>query len=176
MKKSFIRQVQKDLVNHGGLTFYKKIIVFFLDFNFGLLFTYRLSRMLSKSPFRKLNVLVLLWQNIIYNSLISTRASIGDDFKFGHAFGIIIGPTIIEDGVTIFQQVTIGSHGNDELAMAWPTIKENTKIYSGAKVLGNIIVGKNVTIGANCVVMKDISDNAVLVSPLAKIIGYKDDK
>jgi serine O-acetyltransferase len=176
MKTSFIRQVQKDLINHGGLTFYKKIIVFFFNFNFGLLFTYRLSKMLSNTSFRKLNMFVLLWQNIIYNSYISPRAVIGDNIKFAHAFGIIIGSTIIEDGVIIFQQVTIGSHGNDELAMSWPTIKENTKIYSGAKVLGNIIVGKNVTIGANCVVMKDILDNAILVSPLAKIIGYKDDK
>ena len=176
MKKSFISQVRNDIFYHGGTTFYKKIIVFFLNFNFGLLFTYRLSRMLSKTSFRKLNIFVLLWQNIIYNSNISTRAEIGDNFKFAHAFGVLIGSTIIEDGVTIFQQVTIGSHGNDELAKAWPTIKENTKIYSGAKVLGNIIVGKNVTIGANCVVMKDILDNAILVSPLAKIIGYKDDK
>ena len=44
------------------------------------------------------------------------------------------------------------------------------EIHPGAKLLGNIVVGKNVKVGANSVVLRDVPDNAVAVGIPARII------
>lgn len=43
-------------------------------------------------------------------------------------------------------------------------------IGAGAVILGNIVIGDNVKIGANAVVIKDIPDNCTVVGILGKII------
>jgi serine O-acetyltransferase len=42
----------------------------------------------------------------------------------------------------------------------------------GAKAFGNIKIGNNVAIGANCVVNTDIPDNAVVVGIPGKVVSY----
>ena len=37
------------------------------------------------------------------------------------------------------------------------------EIHPGAKILGNIVIGNNVIVGANSVVMKDVPDNVNVV-------------
>ncbi len=53
-------------------------------------------------------------------------------------------------------------------------IGDYSVIGMGARILGHrhIKIGRNVVIGANAVVTSDISDNAVAVGILAKIIKY----
>lgn len=69
------------------------------------------------------------------------------------------------------QHVTIGSNtitkGNKGGA---PIIKDNVFIGAGAKVIGNITIGNNVKIGAGCIVVTDIPDNAVVVMHKPRII------
>jgi len=43
-------------------------------------------------------------------------------------------------------------------------------IGTGAKLLGNIIIGNNVSIGANAVVIKDLPNNCTAVGIPAKIV------
>lgn len=43
-------------------------------------------------------------------------------------------------------------------------------IGAGAVILGNIVIGDNVKIGANAVVLKDIPDNCTVVGIPGKII------
>ncbi|MFZ4797016.1 MAG: serine O-acetyltransferase [Bacteroidia bacterium] len=172
MEKSFIKIINQDIINHGGNTFMNKVFVMLLNHNFRLLFNHRLRFILKNSPFRFINLYLRRRQNIKYGSDISVNAEFGENVKFAHAFGILIGSAIIENNVIIFQQVTIGSHGIIGVEKAWPTIKEGTIIYAGAKVLGDIVVGRNCTIGANSVINRDLPENAIVVSPSAKIIGY----
>ena len=40
-------------------------------------------------------------------------------------------------------------------------------------IIGNIMVGNNVMIGAGAVVTKDVPDNAVVVGVPAKIVSYE---
>ena len=44
----------------------------------------------------------------------------------------------------------------------------------GAKIFGSIIIGNNVTIGANAVVTKDIPDNAIVGGIPAKVLRFKE--
>jgi serine O-acetyltransferase len=46
-------------------------------------------------------------------------------------------------------------------------------IGPGAKIIGAVRVGNNVAIGANCVVTKDVPDNAVVVGVPGKIISFR---
>lgn len=167
--------INSDLINHGGTSFYRKVIVHFFNFNYRLIYSYRVMKWFDKSFLSKINVFLHLKQSFIFNSYISPKALLGQKVKFAHAHGVIIGQAKIGDGVIIFQQVTIGSHGNSLAEKAWPTIGNNCKIYAGAKILGNVKIGNNCTIGANCVVMKDLSDNSIVMAPQAKIIGYNDE-
>lgn len=43
-------------------------------------------------------------------------------------------------------------------------------ICPGAKIIGDIKIGNNVRIGANCVVFEDIPDNATVVLPTPRIL------
>ncbi|WP_281281569.1 serine O-acetyltransferase [Fluviicola chungangensis] len=94
------------------------------------------------------------------NCDISIYSEIGKNFKLAHPLSVVIGAgVIIKDNVTIFQNVTLGSHGRKE--KQYPIIEDNVIIYTGAVVIGGISIGKNAVIGANAVVNKDIPDNHV---------------
>lgn len=51
-----------------------------------------------------------------------------------------------------------------------PEIGDNVYIGTGAVVLGGVKIGNNVKIGANAIVIDDVPDNAVVVSPKAKVV------
>ena len=92
-----------------------------------------------------------------------------------HAFhGIFISEFAhVEEGCTIFQQVTIGSNGlisPDSLAGNAPVIGSNCYIGAGAKIIGSCHIGKNVRIGANAIVVDDIPDQATVVLQKSRVI------
>ena len=67
-------------------------------------------------------------------------------------------------GCVIFQHVTIGSNTlKDSKRRGAPYIEENVYIGCGAKIIGDVHVGKNARIGVNCVVVKDVPANSVTV-------------
>ena len=94
--------------------------------------------------------------------------------------GIFIsGGAIIGENCVIFQQVTIGSNTLiDSKGKGAPIIGDNCYIGAGAKIIGNINIGNNVRIGANCVVTTDIPNNSVVVLNKPRLIqkGNMDNK
>ena len=87
---------------------------------------------------------------------------------FRHPIGIVIGGgAIISDGVIIHQNVTLGALQFDPITrrgvFCRQIIGENTIICCGAKILGDVRIGKNCIIGANAVVTKDVPDNCTVV-------------
>lgn len=51
-----------------------------------------------------------------------------------------------------------------------PTIGDNVFIGSGAKIIGNVHIGNNVTIAPNAVVVKDVPDNSVVGGVPANVL------
>lgn len=95
---------------------------------------------------------------------IHPGAVIGKGFFIDHGNGVVIGETtIIGDNVMIYHQVTLGGTGNEKGIKRHPTVGDNCIIGSGAKLLGNIKIGKNSKIGANAVILKDVPENATVV-------------
>ena len=93
---------------------------------------------------------------------------------FDHATGIVIGETaIVEDNVSILQNVTLGGTGN-EGGQRHPTIREGVMVGSGAKILGNIEVGRGSKVGAGSVVLSGVPAGVTVVGVPAKIVGKPD--
>jgi len=65
--------------------------------------------------------------------------------------------------------VVIGNKNLEE-DNSFVTIGDNCYLGLGVKVFGQIVIGNNVTIGANSVVVKDIPDNCVVSGIPARII------
>ncbi|MBR5984358.1 MAG: serine acetyltransferase [Bacteroidales bacterium] len=103
---------------------------------------------------------------------IPDTTQIGKGFYIGH-FGCIVisAQTIIGNNVNISQGITIGRTNRGE-KQGVPTIGNDVYIGPGAKIIGKINIGDNITIGANAVVTSDVPDNACVAGIPAKIISY----
>ena len=94
---------------------------------------------------------------------IHPGATIGKGFFIDHGMGVVIGETTeIGDGVTLYQGVTLGGTGK-ERGKRHPTIGNNVLVSVGAKVLGAILIGDNVKIGAGSVVLRPVPPNSTVV-------------
>lgn len=97
-----------------------------------------------------------------YASDVALRATIGFNPKFVHLTGVVIsGKSVIGNNAIIYQNVTIGLRKDDDKAAA--TIGDNVNIGAGACILGNIHIGRNVTVGAMSLVLSDIPDCATYI-------------
>jgi serine O-acetyltransferase len=107
---------------------------------------------------------------------IHPGANIGEGFMIDHGMGVVIGETTeIGKNVTLYHDVTLGGRkmydeNGKKLEKRHPTICDNVIIGSGAQILGPIIIGKNVKIGSNAIVIKDIPDNCTVVNNPAYIV------
>jgi serine O-acetyltransferase len=89
---------------------------------------------------------------------IHPGARIGEKFFIDHGTGVVIGETcIIGNGVRIYQGVTLGAKSFPLDAQGkpikgidrHPVVEDDVVIYSGATVLGRIVIGKGSSIGGN---------------------------
>lgn len=137
---------------------------------------YRIANKLYKNGWKFLARALSGISQFFTNIDIHPAATIGRRVFIDHGFGVVIGETAeIHDDVLIYQGVTLGgvslSHGKRH-----PTIKSNSVIGSGAKILGNITIGKNCKIGANSVVIKDVPCSSTAVGIPARIVKRKDEE
>ncbi len=101
---------------------------------------------------------------------IHPGAKIGRRLFIDHGMAVVIGETsIVGDDVTLYQGVTLGGTGKEH-GKRHPTIEENVVVGGGAKILGNIIVGKNCRIGAGSVVLRNVPENSTVVGVPGHIV------
>jgi len=86
----------------------------------------------------------------------------------GHGMVVIDGFCEIHRGVRIMPGVTIGVREG----FRGPTIKQDVRIGTGAKVLGAITIGRAARIGSNAVVIDDVPPRATAVGIPARIVRY----
>lgn len=101
---------------------------------------------------------------------IHPGARIGRRLFIDHGMGVVIGETsIVGDDVTLYQGVTLGGTGKEH-GKRHPTLEDNVVVGGGAKILGNITVGKNCRIGAGSVVLRNVPDNSTVVGVPGHIV------
>lgn len=90
---------------------------------------------------------------------------IGHSLFIQHGFATVVYAKSIGHHFFVNQQVTVGFGENGN-----PTIGNHVSVRAGAKVIGNIIIGDDVIIGANAVVAKDVPSHSVVVGVPGRII------
>lgn len=123
--------------------------------------------------------LVARWMSQVARFLtgieIHPGAKIGRRLFIDHGMGVVIGETtIVGDDVTLYQGVTLGGTGKEH-GKRHPTLEDGVVVGGGAKILGNITIGKNCRIGAGSVVLRNVPDNSTVVGVPAHII-FRDGK
>lgn len=102
---------------------------------------------------------------------IHPATKIGQGVFMDHATGIVIGETaVIEDDVSILQNVTLGGTGKVG-GDRHPKIRRGALISVGAKVLGNIEIGEGAKVAAGSVVLKDVKPHCTVAGVPAKPVG-----
>jgi len=131
---------------------------------------YRASHWLWKQGIPFLPRLISQIVRFVTGIEIHPGADIGRRFFIDHGMGVVIGETtVIGDNVTLYQGVTLGGTGK-ETGKRHPTIGSDVVIGCGARVLGNIVIGNDVRIGAGSVVVKPVPDDCTVVGVPARIV------
>lgn len=102
---------------------------------------------------------------------IHPAAQIGSGVLIDHGTGVVIGETaVIDNNVSILHEVTLGGTGK-ETGDRHPKVREGVLIGAGAKVLGNVEIGKGAKIGAGSVVLDPVPAHCTVAGVPAKIVG-----
>ncbi|MCL1948272.1 MAG: serine acetyltransferase [Turicibacter sp.] len=127
---------------------------------------YKAANYLYKRGLRFLPEWIMYVVRSSLNIEIHPAAKIGKRLFIDHGTGLVIGATaVVGDDVTIYHGVTLGAVGKGAVpgAKRHPTVEDGVVIGAGAKILGDITLGKGCYVGANAVVRKDVPPGATAV-------------
>ena len=134
---------------------------------------YRLTHLLWRYRLYWLARFISTFARWVTGIEIHPGAVIGRRFFIDHGMGVVIGETaIIGDDCMLYHGVTLGGTTWDKVKRH-PTLKNGVVIGAGAKILGPIILGENVRVGSNSVVVRSIDDNETVVGIPGRIVRKK---
>lgn len=102
---------------------------------------------------------------------IHPAVPVGLGIFIDHATGISVGETArIGDNVSLLQGVVLGANrnGGDE---RHPRIASGVMIGAGARILGNVEVGRCSRVGAGSLVLEDVPPNVTVAGVPARVVG-----
>lgn len=129
----------------------------------GPLFTFHLimKSVLGINLINLYNAIVFQEHKIFTACDISTQ--LPQSTQLPHPVGVVIGHDVeIGENVRIQQNVTLG-RPEPETEAGYPDIADNVRIGAGAVVLGNIKLEEGCVVGANSVVVEDVSAGSTVV-------------
>tara|TARA_B100000963_G_scaffold349039_1_gene357470 strand:- start:2597 stop:3325 length:729 start_codon:yes stop_codon:yes gene_type:complete len=165
--------LEEDLIffkdNDPACKYYSTPILFYKGFQ-GLA-AYRAANCLWKNDRHTMSLFIQNRASEIFGVDIHPAAEILGGVMIDHATGVVIGETAkIDKNVSIFQGVTLGGKGK-ERGDRHPKIQSGVSIYASSTVLGNITIGKNSTIAAGSLVLKDVDPNTTVAGIPAKVLS-----
>ena len=132
---------------------------------------HRLAHFLWGNQRKDLALFIQSRNSEVFGVDIHPACIIGKGIMFDHATGIVIGETsVIEDNVSILQQVTLGGTGNEQ-GDRHPKIRSGVMVSAGASVLGNIEIAEGAKIGAGSVVLSNVAAHTTVVGVPARVVG-----
>lgn len=103
---------------------------------------------------------------------IHPAAQLGSGILIDHATSLVIGETaVVGDNVSMLHEVTLGGTGK-ESGDRHPKISSGVLIGAGAKILGNVRVGRGAKVGAGSVVLDDVEAHCTVAGVPAKPVGH----
>jgi serine O-acetyltransferase len=133
--------------------------------------THRLAHWLWRKGRRDLAYYLQSRMSEVFQTDIHPAVPMGKGIFLDHATGLVVGETaVIEDDVSILQDVTLGGTGKQE-SDRHPKIREGVLIGAGAKILGNIEIGRCSKVAAGSVVLKPVPAHSTVAGVPAKLVG-----
>ncbi len=150
---------------------YLEVILFYPGLK-ALLF-HRIAHALWKLKVPLIPRLICEVSKLITTIEIHPGAVIGRGLVIDHGLGAGIGETaIVGNDVTMLPGAVLGA-AKFKKGRRHPKVEDGAFIGIGAKILGDITIGKGAKIGANAVVVKDVPAFATAVGIPAHIIPLK---
>jgi len=138
---------------------------------FHALQTHRLAHWLWGSGHKDLGLYLQSRASEVFQVDINPAVPIGKGIFIDHATGVVIGQTaVVEDDVSILQNVTLGGTGK-ERGDRHPKVRRGVLIGAGAKILGNIEIGRCSRVAAGSVVLQPVPPNATVAGVPARVVG-----
>jgi len=167
IRRDLLAIVDRDPVAGGFL----KPFVFFKGFQ--ALQTHRVAHWHWHHQGRLLATYLQNRASEIFSVDVHPAARIGSGILMDHATGIVVGETsVIEDNVSILHEVTLGGTGKQS-GDRHPKVREGVLIGAGAKILGNVEIGKGSKIGAGSVVLDSVPPHCTVAGVPARIVARR---
>ncbi|WP_043832252.1 serine O-acetyltransferase [Muricoccus aerilatus] len=110
--------------------------------------------------------------SLVFGVDIHPAVPVGRGVFIDHATGVVVGETAsIGNDVSILQGVTLGGTGKQR-GDRHPKVRDGVLLSAGAKVLGNIIIGRGAKVGAGSVVLADVPPCATVAGVPARVVGW----
>lgn len=111
----------------------------------------------------------------IFDIDISPMVTIGGGLYIHNKGHIFDDRVIAGKNLTLIGPLTLGIKRFGSIN-AGPILGNNVIIYTGARVIGHVSIGDNVSIGANSVVIRDVPANCTVAGIPARIIKKRNQK
>jgi serine O-acetyltransferase len=133
--------------------------------------THRLAHWLWKGGRQDFALYLQSRSSEVFQTDINPAVRMGKGIFIDHATGVVIGQTaVIEDNVSMLQDVTLGGTGK-ERGDRHPKIRRGVLIGAGAKILGNIEVGECARVAAGSVVLRPVPPKMTVAGVPARVVG-----
>src|SRR5262249_34981667 len=113
---------------------------------------YRIAHALKQRRIKILPQIVTQFNAMLHGLEIPCTVSIGPRLYIPHPYGTVVTAERMGSDVSLISNVTIGMR-NERI---FPVIGDRVFVGAGARILGAIRVGSDVSIGANAVVLDDV--------------------
>ena len=159
-----------DAVQKGDPASRGRVEIFLTNQGVHAILSYRVAHICYYNNFRFVAKIISQIARFFTGIEIHPACFIGKGLLIDHGLGVVIGDTArIGDGCTLYQGVTLGGTGKKR-GKRHPTLCDGVFVGSGAKILGDIEIGRGAKIGANSVVLTDVPEGATAVGVPARII------
>jgi len=133
--------------------------------------THRLAHWLWNQERKDFALYLQSRSSAIFQTDINPAARIGEGLFLDHATGLVVGETaVIENEVSILHGVTLGGTGK-ESGDRHPKIRHGVLIGAGAKILGNVEVGRCAKVAAGSVVLSSVPPGKTVAGVPARVVG-----
>lgn len=103
-----------------------------------------------------------IWRHYRFASDISEYAQIGPGLMLPHPVDVTVGSaSVIGKNVSLYNGVTLGSKYQGGPA-EMPRLGNGVIVYTGAKIIGPVVIGDNSEIGALALCTKDVPPESVM--------------
>lgn len=178
-RKEYYMLLEKEVYTTKSKSFYRRLINRFCDLYLNpshhAVYLIRKMQYTASQKGRLAHYRALWMQKRLlqkYGMHISPYCKIGEGFHLPHPLCIVIGThVVIGSNCSVYQGVTLGGGRIGDVKKGnQPTIGNNVTIFTGAMILGRIIVDDDTIIAANSVVLKSTEGSGTYAGTPAKKI------